>query len=287
MGDNRDDSLDSRFAGRCRRDRHAAGRQSDRPRAGHLLVDRRLRVLVEALDLVHRAARQPHRQRLYGATPNERRRRRTSFATSSATSRRTSPCSSAPSPMPATARTITSGSNSSATACSACHRRTGSTSAIPNEPEGNLSRRYNVLVARETCAEVGRELGVPAQIRLGKQARDDGANESDNVVGDVVEALIGALCCSTAGSRRRSASSARPGAAPRRASARRPSIPSPRCRNWPPPRAASRPLYEVVGRTGAAPRADLHVKVSVQGSAKRTPRARASRKPKPRRPRRC
>ena len=34
---------------------------------------------------------------------------------------------------------------------------------------------------------------MPALIRLGKQARDDGANWSDNVVGDVVEALIGAV----------------------------------------------------------------------------------------------
>ena len=71
--------------------------------------------------------------------------------------------------------------------------RARSTSAIPNEPEGYLSRRYNVLVARETCAEIGRELGIPALVRLGKQARDDGASQSDNVVGDVVEALIGAL----------------------------------------------------------------------------------------------
>ena len=61
------------------------------------------------------------------------------------------------------------------------------------EPEGQLSRRHNALVARETCAEIGRELGVPAMIRLGKQARDDGASNSENVVGDVVEALIGAL----------------------------------------------------------------------------------------------
>ena len=61
------------------------------------------------------------------------------------------------------------------------------------EPEGNLSRRYNVLVSRETCAQIGRELGLPARIKLGKQAREDGANQSDNVVGDVVEALMGAL----------------------------------------------------------------------------------------------
>ena len=63
----------------------------------------------------------------------------------------------------------------------------------PNEPEGNLSKRYNGLVDRATCAENGREIGVPALVRLGKQAREDRASQSDNVVGDVIEALIGAL----------------------------------------------------------------------------------------------
>ena len=64
---------------------------------------------------------------------------------------------------------------------------------FPGDPEGNLSRRFNTLVDRVTCSDVGRDLGLPALIRLGKQARDDGANWSDNVVGDVVEALIGAV----------------------------------------------------------------------------------------------
>ena len=63
----------------------------------------------------------------------------------------------------------------------------------PSEPEGQMSRRYNALVARETCAEVGRALKVPMEIRLGRQAREDNAASSDNVVGDVVEALLGAL----------------------------------------------------------------------------------------------
>ena len=63
----------------------------------------------------------------------------------------------------------------------------------PGEPEGKLSRRYNALVARETCAEIGYALGIPALLRLGKQARDDRANQSDNVVGDAVESLLGAL----------------------------------------------------------------------------------------------
>lgn len=64
---------------------------------------------------------------------------------------------------------------------------------FPSEPEGKMSRRYNALVARETCADVGRALGLPPYIRLGRQAREDQANLSDNVVGDVVEAVIGAI----------------------------------------------------------------------------------------------
>jgi len=62
-----------------------------------------------------------------------------------------------------------------------------------DEPEGKLSRRFNALVSGETCAEIARGAGVPTHLVLGKQARDDGANDSDNVLGDVMEALIGAL----------------------------------------------------------------------------------------------
>ncbi len=68
---------------------------------------------------------------------------------------------------------------------------------FPDEPEGKLSARLNALVSRETCASVGRSIGVPERLILGKQAREDGATLSDNVVGDAVEALIGALFCET------------------------------------------------------------------------------------------
>ena len=64
---------------------------------------------------------------------------------------------------------------------------------FPDEPEGQLSKRLNALVTGAVCAQVAREIGVPPHLRLGKQARDDGATGSDNVLGDVVEALIGAL----------------------------------------------------------------------------------------------
>ena len=58
--------------------------------------------------------------------------------------------------------------------------------------EGRLSQRLNALVSRATCAGVARGIGLGEHIRLGKQARDDGGLDSDNILGDVLEALIGA-----------------------------------------------------------------------------------------------
>jgi len=58
--------------------------------------------------------------------------------------------------------------------------------------EGRLSQRLNALVSRTTCAAVARSIGLGQHIRLGKQARDDGGQESDNILGDVMEAVIGA-----------------------------------------------------------------------------------------------
>ena len=66
-------------------------------------------------------------------------------------------------------------------------------SLYPDEPEGRLSHRLNMLVSGEVCADIARDIGVQPHLVLGKQARDDGAIDSSNVLGDVMEALIGAL----------------------------------------------------------------------------------------------
>ncbi|GGC02055.1 ribonuclease 3 [Novosphingobium endophyticum] len=60
------------------------------------------------------------------------------------------------------------------------------------EPEGQLSQRLNALVSRAMCAQIARQIGLGPHMRLGKQARDDGGVDSDNILGDVIEALIGA-----------------------------------------------------------------------------------------------
>ena len=58
--------------------------------------------------------------------------------------------------------------------------------------EGKLSQRLNALVSRTTCAAVARAIDLAPHIQLGKQARDDGGHDSDNILGDVMEALVGA-----------------------------------------------------------------------------------------------
>jgi ribonuclease III len=138
----------------------------------------------------------------------------------------------------------------------------------PGEPEGDLSKRYHALVDRETCAEIGRELGVPALVRLGKQAREDGANQSENVVGDVVEALIGALLLDggMAAAERFVLRAWEPYLASQR---RAPQHPKSALQELAAARGCKPPVYEIVGRTGAhhAPKFTIRVTVPKLGEA--------------------
>ena len=61
---------------------------------------------------------------------------------------------------------------------------------FPDEREGPLSHRFMILVSGATCAAVAREIGVKSRLRLNKQGLDDGIFDRDNLLGDVIEALI-------------------------------------------------------------------------------------------------
>ena len=135
---------------------------------------------------------------------------------------------------------------------------------VPGEPEGLMSKRFNALVSRETCAEVGRALGVPGQIRLGKQAREDRASDSDNVVGDVVESLIGALFLDSgfdaAKTFIRSA-----WASYVDNQKRAPQHPKSALQELAADRSLAPPQYELVGRTGAHHSPTFRIRVLIKG----------------------
>ena len=135
---------------------------------------------------------------------------------------------------------------------------------FPDEPEGSLSRRLNVLVSRGTCAEIARELGVARWLRLGKQALADGAFESDNILGDAVESLIGALWLD--GGLEPARRFIRAAWASRVDSGdKAPKHPKSALQEWAAANNRKAPAYELVGRSGPHHAPTFIVKVSIRG----------------------
>jgi ribonuclease-3 len=65
--------------------------------------------------------------------------------------------------------------------------------AFPNADEGELSKRLADLVRKESCADVARSLGLADDIKLGAVGATAGARLRKSVLGDVCEAVIGAV----------------------------------------------------------------------------------------------
>lgn len=64
---------------------------------------------------------------------------------------------------------------------------------FPKGTEGDLSRSLNALVRKETCAMIARELDLGPEMNLGdSEARTGGAGK-DAILGDVMEAVLGAV----------------------------------------------------------------------------------------------
>ena len=61
------------------------------------------------------------------------------------------------------------------------------------EQEGQLAARLSLLVRGETCALVGQKLGLDDFIIVGATEKKKGVQRISSVVGDVVEAIIGAI----------------------------------------------------------------------------------------------
>lgn len=64
---------------------------------------------------------------------------------------------------------------------------------MPHATEGDLSRSLNALVRKETCAAVARQLQIGPEMNLGDSEARTGGAEKDAILGDVMEAVIGAV----------------------------------------------------------------------------------------------
>ncbi|MEO0882276.1 MAG: ribonuclease III [Pseudomonadota bacterium] len=63
----------------------------------------------------------------------------------------------------------------------------------PDEAEGKLAPRLNRLVRKEACVEAARYKGLDRFVMLGESERRSGGATKDKVLGDVCEAVIGAI----------------------------------------------------------------------------------------------
>ena len=64
---------------------------------------------------------------------------------------------------------------------------------LPRATEGDLSRSLNALVRKETCAAIARELELGAELNLGDSEARTGGADKEAILGDVMEAVIGAV----------------------------------------------------------------------------------------------
>jgi ribonuclease-3 len=64
---------------------------------------------------------------------------------------------------------------------------------MPRATEGDLSRSLNALVRKETCAAVARGIDLGVDLNLGESEARTGGAEKDAILGDVMEAVIGAI----------------------------------------------------------------------------------------------
>lgn len=66
---------------------------------------------------------------------------------------------------------------------------------FPKANEGELSRSLNTLVRKETCAAIARELDLGSELNLGESEARTGGATKEAILGDVAEAVIGAIYC--------------------------------------------------------------------------------------------
>lgn len=59
--------------------------------------------------------------------------------------------------------------------------------------EGQLAPRYNVLVRKETCADVARQIDLGAVLKLGRSEMMSGGRRKETLLGDAMEAVVAAI----------------------------------------------------------------------------------------------
>jgi ribonuclease-3 len=120
---------------------------------------------------------------------------------------------------------------------------------FPDAAEGELSRRLADLVRKESCAEVAIEWGVGPHIKLGEGEAQTGGRKKVAILGDICEALIGAVFLD-AGFEAARAAVVRAWTSRMHAPRRPLRDPKTALQEWAQARGKPTPVYREVGRSG-------------------------------------
>src|SRR5580698_5700547 len=115
---------------------------------------------------------------------------------------------------------------------------------------GPLSKRLHVLVSRDSCAEVGRALGIGPALRLPGGETRRGAREQARFLADACEALIGALYLDAGLETAKVLVLAAWAPLLARPHDERSANPKSRLQEWAASAGRTAPVYRLVGRTG-------------------------------------
>lgn len=145
--------------------------------------------------------------------------------------------------------------------------------AFPDDEEGAMSRRLSDLVRKETCAAVAADWGVGPHVKLGMGEAQSGGRKRLTTLGDVCEALIGAVFLD-AGYETARAMVERAWQERLHAPIRPPSDAKTALQEWAQARALKAPTYRLVSRSGPDhnPRfviaVDVETQVPAEGEGK-------------------
>ncbi len=137
---------------------------------------------------------------------------------------------------------------------------------FPKATEGEMSRRLAELVRLETCAEVAEEWGLSDWLRLGAGEASTGGARKAAILGDVCEALIGAVFLD--GGYAPARALVEKGWAQRMQQPRRPlRDPKTSLQEWAQARGNPPPVYREIERAGPAHKPEFTIAVDVEGFA--------------------
>jgi ribonuclease-3 len=136
--------------------------------------------------------------------------------------------------------------------------------AFPKANEGDLSRRLADLVRKETCADVARAIELGSAIKLGPSEANSGGRQRTAILGDVCEALIGAVYLD-GGYLEAAALVERLWAERMRKAERPPRDAKTMLQEWAQARGLPTPVYREVGRTGPHHNPEFRIAVELPG----------------------